>query len=327
MRIKRFFIMVGAVFMAGFLCSMFAKNKKNEIDYLEGQWKVTELAAISRTGRIYWSEEDYLGRSISVNEGEIERSMYYWPFYLCHNTEEYTYWTIERTQVYAWAGKAGIGNATGWYDLYRDEMVDIISFYHYKDDFDPFEVYIIFEDGRVQTNYGDGWYEIERFTESEINLQVEELFGIWIVKRFVSYRDDWIGNRKQFEECRGQIESFAPELNDWENAEGIDFYPKDYYGYTLILDEDRMSLISGNKTVEEHTIIQYGEQQIDKKTYEKEKGINDELGITNKKIEVITAIFNNKDGDSILDNEIVVVDETKIIMKMQDGWFLLTRNS
>ena len=257
--------------------------------------------------------------------------MHYWPYYLCHNTEKYEYWTIERTLVYNWAGKAGIGNTTGWYDLYRDEIVDVISFYLSKDDFEkgyvPVEEYIIFADGSVQTQYGDGWYIIERFAESEINLQAEELWGAWDVERFVSYRDDWIGNRKQFEECRGQIELFAPELVGWENAEGIDFYPKDYYGYTLILDEDRMSLISGNKIVEEHAIKQYWEQQIDKNIYEKEKGINDELGIINKKIEVITATFNSEDGNSILDNEIVVVDETKIIMKIQDGWFLLTRNS
>ncbi|MBD5462557.1 MAG: hypothetical protein HDR24_05785 [Lachnospiraceae bacterium] len=40
---------------------------------------------------------------------------------------------------------------------------------------------------------------------------------------------------------------------------------------------------------------------------------------------MITATFNSEDGDSILDNEIVVVDKTKIIIKIQDGWFLLTR--
>ena len=179
MKKRRIFTIAWAIFMAVFLCSVLIRHKKNGIDYLEGQWKVTGLAAINRYGVIYWSEENYLGRSISINAGEIERSMYYWSFYLCHNTEKYEYWTNKRTRVYDWAGKAGIGNTTGWYDLYRDEIVDVISFYHNKDDFedgyDPVEVYIIFEDGSVQTDYGDGWYKIERFAESEINLQVEKL--------------------------------------------------------------------------------------------------------------------------------------------------------
>ena len=326
MKKKRVFVIVGVIFIAFFLCFIFIRNRKKGIEYLDGQWKVTELAAIDRTGIIYWSEEEYLGRSISVNAGEIERSMHYWPYYLGHNTEKYEYWTIQRTLVYNWAGKAGIGNTTGWYDLYRDEIVDVVSFYLHKGDADPMEVYIIFADGSVQTQYVDGWYKIERFTEAEIDLQAKELWGAWCVERFVSYRDDWIGNRKQFEKCRGQIELFAPELKGWENAEGIDFYPKDYYEYTLLLEEEQVSLMSGEEIVEEHEVQQYEENQVDKIIYEKEKGINDELGITNEKIEVITATFNDKDGGNILDNEIVVVNENKIIMKIHNGWFLLIKN-
>ena len=40
---------------------------------------------------------------------------------------------------------------------------------------------------------------------------------------------------------------------------------------------------------------------------------------------MITAEFDDKQEENMLDNEIVVIDETRIIMKIQDGWFLLTR--
>ena len=72
MKKKRIFIMAWVIFITAFLCSIFVRNRKTGIEYLEGQWKVTELAAINRYGVIYWSEEEYLGRSISVNAGEIE---------------------------------------------------------------------------------------------------------------------------------------------------------------------------------------------------------------------------------------------------------------
>ena len=315
--------------MAGFLCLVFLKHKKNGIEYLAGQWKVTELEEIPRYGIIYWSEEEYLGRSISISSGQIERSIGYWPVNLGRETNKYEYWTSEWMTGREFGAREWLLNQYGWYDKYADETVNVISFYQteedFKNEYDPDETYVIFKDGSVKTDYVAGLYAIEPFVESKVNLPIKKFLGMWNVEKFVSYRDDWIGNRKQLEKCRTNIES-VPELNGWENAEGIDFYPKDYYGYTLILDEERMSLMSGNEVVEEHKVKQYEEQQLDKKTYEQEKGINDELGITNEKIEVITATFNNEDGGSILDNEIVVVDETKIIIKIQDGWFLLTRN-
>lgn len=318
------------IFIAGLSYLAYIKKREIGIDYLKGQWKITELAAIQLYGRIYWSEEEYLGRSISISPGKIERSIGYWPFDLNRSIGQYEYWTSEQTMVYDWAGKAGISNITGWYDEYMDEIVNIISFYKKEDDFkkgyDPVEVYILFEDGSVQTQYIEGWYKIERFLESKTNLSIEELWGTWNVERFISYKDDWIGNRKQLELCRKNIESFAPELSGWEETEGIDFYPKDYYGYSLLMDRGKISIMSGNETIEEHKIQKYEEKQADKKIYEQEKGIHDELGISNEKIEVIVAGFVDRDGSDILDNEIVVVDETRIIIKIEDGWFLLTRN-
>lgn len=307
-----------------------AGNRKSGIEYLEGQWKTTELTAIDRTEIIYWSEEEYLGRSISIeSSGRIERSIDYWPFYLKRGVEQYKYWTSERTIVKNWAGKAGIGNITGWYDKYEDEEVEVVSFYRCEDDYkagyDPYEIYIIFEDGSVQVGWLNGWYMMERYAKAKTNLQPEELYGTWNVERFVSYEDDWIRNRKQLEMCHSDIESMS-EFNDWENAEGIDFYPKDYYNYSLIINQERLFLLSDNMFVELHEIQQYKVQQADRKAYEKERGINDELGISNEKIEVIVAKTEEKEETTVLDNEIIVINKTRIIMKIDKGWFLLTKD-
>ncbi len=117
-----------------------------------------------------------------------------------------------------------------------------------------------------------------------------------------------------------------PEFSDWENAEGIDFYPKDYYNYSLIINKERLFLLSDNRYVELHEIQQYDIQQVDRKAYEKEKGINDELGIRNEKIEVIVVRTEEKAEDTVLDNENIVIDKTRIIMKIDKGWFLLTKD-
>ncbi|GFI04819.1 hypothetical protein IMSAGC005_03671 [Lachnospiraceae bacterium] len=334
MRHKKIFpIMTGTILIVGFLSFIFVKQPKSGIDYLEGQWKVTGLEAIPRAGIIYWSEEEYLGRSISINQGHIERSIEYWFYNLGRQINEYGYWTSEWMMGSEFGAREWLLNEYGWYDKYEDEIVNVISFYMTKEDFEkeypPVETYAIFKDGSVQTDYVGGIYAIEPFVKSKVNLPVKRILGEWNVERFVSYKDNWIGNRKQIELCKNNIESsapkYAPELMDWENAEGIDFYPKEYYGYTLLLDESKMTLMSGDKIIEEHKVQRYDEQQLDKKAYEQEKGINDELGITNEKIEVITAEFDDKQEENMLDNEIVVIDETRIIMKIQDGWFLLTR--
>lgn len=332
MKKRMLFIIIGIGFLVCLMVSILisAGNRKSGIEYLEGQWKTTELTAINRTGTIYWSEEEYLGRSISIkSSGHIEKSIDYWPFYLERKVAQYEYWTSERTIVKNWAGKAGIGNITGWYDKHRDEEVEVVSFYQCEDDYkagyDPVEIYIIFEDGSVQVQWLEGCYMMERFAKAKTNLQPEELYGTWDVERFVSYKDNWIGNKEQLENCKSQIESFAPELSGWENAEGIDFYPKDYYNYSLIINKERLFLLSDNRYVELHEIQQYDIQQADRKAYEKEKGINDELGISNEKIEVIVAEPKDGDKEGILDNEIVVIDKTRIIMKIDEGWFLLTK--
>jgi len=331
MKKRMLFIIIGIGFLVCLMVSILinAGNRKSGIEYLEGQWKTTELTAINRTGIIYWSEEEYLGRSISVEgSGRIERSIDYWPANLKRRVEQYEYWTSEWTIVKNWAGKAGIGNITGWYDKYREEEVEVVSFYRCEDDYkagyEPYEVYIVFEDGSIQANYYEGWYLLERFVKAKTNIQPEELYGTWDVERFVSYEDDWIGNREQLEMCHSDIESM-PEFSDWENAEGIDFYPKDYYNYSLIINKERLFLLSDNRYVELHEIQQYDIQQVDRKAYEKEKGINDELGISNEKIEAIVAEPKEGDKEGILDNEIVVIDKTRIIMKIDEGWFLLTK--
>ena len=33
-----------------------------------------------------------------------------------------------------------------------------------------------------------------------------------------------------------------------------------------------------------------------------------------------------KEEDAVLDNEIIVIDKTRIIMKIDKGWFLLTKD-
>lgn len=325
---KHYFILVIALFLI--ICSYFSLRKKEEVDpaeSLKGKWKVTELVGAQRTGTSYWDEETYLGRSIEISDNRIEKSIDYWPGYLYKQVEEYQFCRNEEIPAERVFARAGL-NSKRLNDRHRDDMANYISFYKNKSDFDnnyPFDEYAIIQDGNVYTQLYEGWYKIEPYVQACTDIKVEDLFGEWEVKRLVSYEEGWIGERSMLELNRGQIDFFMPEMRNWEEAEGIDFQVKEYYGDVLLLEPNKICLQSESEPKDEHDITQFETYTCNTRNYQYMRGIHDELGIINDEIQVIAGQFEENSEQSLLDGDIVVIDNKNIIVKIERGWYLLEK--
>ena len=325
---KHYFILVIALFLI--ICSYLSLSKKEEVDpaeNLKGKWKVTELVGVQRTGTSYWDEETYLGRSIEISDNRIEKSIDYWPGYLYKQVEEYQFCRNEEIPAERVFARAGL-NSKRLNDRHRDDMANYISFYKNKSDFDndyPFDKYAIIQDGNVYTELYEGWYKIEPYVQACTDIKVEDLFGEWEVKRLVSYEEGWIGERSMLELNRGQIDFFMPEMRNWEEAEGIDFRVKEYYGDVLLLEPNKICLQSESGLKEEHGITQFETYTCNTRNYQYMRGIHDELGIINDEIQVIAGQFEEGSEQSLLDGDIVVIDNKNIIVKIERGWYLLEK--
>lgn len=324
---KHYFILAILLFLIVGALPLLWKKTSDPAESLKGKWKVTELIEICRTGTTYWAEETYLGRSIEISDKRIEKSIYFWPSNQYKFREDYEFCKKEEILAERFWARAELLNSRGWYDLHRSEMVNYILFYKNKNDFEenyPFDEYVIFQDGSVYAQFFDGWYKIEPYVQSCTDIKIEDLFGNWMVKRLVSYEDGWVGERSLLEFNKGQIE-MMPELRNWEEAEGIDFQVKEYYGDVLQIEQKKICLQSKSRVKDKHDIMQFETYTCNTKNYQYVKGIHDELGIINDEIQVITGQFAEENEQSLLDGDIVIIDKKNIIVKIEKGWYLLEK--
>lgn len=314
------------------LCVYFTLCKKEEVEpaeSLKGKWKVTEWVGVQRTGTTYWDKETYLGRSIEISDKRIEKSIDYWPGHLYKKIDDFEFCRNEEiTAESFFAARSHIFFSREWHELYENTMVNYISFYKSEHDFVqnyPFDGYAIFQDGSIWAQFYEGWYQIEPYVQACIDIEVEDLFGEWEVKRLVSYEEGWIGERSMLELNRGQIDFFMPEMRNWEKAEGIDFQVKEYYGDVLLIEPNKICLQSESGMKDEHNITQFETYTCNTQNYQYTRGIHDELGIINDEIQVIASQFEENSEQSLLDGDIVVIDNMNIIVKIERGWYLLEK--
>ena len=306
-----------------------SENKESKDMY--GQWKTTELAAESLYGRIYWFDDIYIGRSVTIEPTKITQSISMWPYYLDAQEYNYQYWNEEANFTFG-------GPSIYKIDDLASNYSKTVSFYENEDYYElniPNFQYMLLRDDRILVSFGDGWYLAERYKEAKINLTREDLLGEWRIKRLISYENNWIGNQEQLEFCDSAIQELAPDamedsdrlitLLNWKNKDDIYFYPYDYYEHQIKIDEEKISLIIEGQVVEEHQVTSFYSQVVDREDYEKAKGIHDELGILNDSIQVFTGELAVESEKNILNNEFIVINEAEIIVKIEQGWFLLQK--
>lgn len=312
------------IMLTGITLEMLSYDEKDLEKCLYGQWKTTELAAEDTYGSTLWFEESYLGRSVIIEQNRTTTSFQTWPIYTNWDTVEHQFWQESDTlSPYRYFY---IDSDAGEFLKENSKDATFLRFYKDKEDSSPSELFAVFQDERIAVYLGEGWYLAERYKDAETDLRIKDIYGKWRVKRLVSYEDSWEGNREMFELNENYIESFCPKLIDWETRDDINFYPKDYYDNIVIIDSDEMRLISNGDVLERNQIQEYQSALLERIYYERGRGIHDELGITNKEIQVITGNSGERWKEHLLDNEIIVINESEIIIKIAQGWYLLEKD-
>ena len=307
--VKKIKLAISLVFVCVFLFLMASgtlkaaeKNEDGEFN-LEGQWKVTDYVASQYITATYDHYEDYLGRSIIIEPNRIIESF---GSYMKQEDAVFRYRTVEVETVNG--GTYGSRLGEEWYRKYAEQKVTVVKFSGKWNSMS----FVVTEEGEVLCWYLGNIYYMERYREAVTDMREEELYGEWKVRRLVSYQDGWRGRNRWVGK-------------EYREEDGGYFYPESYLGNTVIIGEDGMEIYGGSGVLPDRLETGgYTSAIVDKYGYQNEKGIHDELGLTNEEIQVFTGNIREP-GNSILDGEIVAVSRTEVIIKIYQGWYLLEK--
>ena len=277
---------------------------------LEGQWKVTDYLASWDMTEADDYYEHFLGRSIVIEPNRIIRSFGNWDDSPEDVVSQYRTMEVENVN----GGIYGSRLEGGWYQKYADQEVAVVTFsMPESSQWNSSDTFVITEEGETLCWYQGNIYYMERYREAVMDMEKEELYGEWKVRRLVSYQDGWRGRNGLFYGTR------------YKEENGGCFYPESYLGDTMRIQKDGMELYdSGGGLLDRIEADGYEFRMEDKYDYQNEKGIHDELGLTNEKIQVFAGNIPAPDG-AVLDGEIVAVSRTEVIVKIYQGWYLLKK--
>ena len=307
---KKIKLTISLVLVCVFLFSMASgslkaaeKSEDGEFN-LEGQWKVTDYVASWYITASFDYYEDFLGRSIVIEPNRIIKSF---GNYGKQEDVVFRYRTVEVETVNGETYGSRLGEE--WYQKYAEQKVTVVNFSGQWNSMS----FVVTEGGEVLCWYLSDIYYMERYREAVTDMREEELYGEWKVRRLVSYQDGWRGRNGRF---------FGTKYRE---EDGGYFYPESYLGNTVIISEDGMEIYGGSGMLPDRLETGgYTSAIVDKYGYQNEKGIHDELGLTNEEIQVFTGNIREPEN-SILDGEIVAVSRTEVIIKIYQGWYLLEK--
>ena len=294
------------IFIIGFSCSLLIymlcngdkENDSWDVDDIYGNWKVTRVVYAAKSGYGDFPLGNEIGRSFCISEEIItdskqhdeameERRACYNMHVLRYEKNEFDVSENEIAAEFNFRNNIVL-NIAGITDTVISEFV----FYADKGDTEDDAYYASFlrlfpykkNDKNIlvmELPYGS--YILERSTRQE---KTGNIWGKWMVEELVS---------------RGTGE-----------REGIDFVER--YGNVYQFTDDRL------RFHDEEYEVSYAKKAVDRKKYERENGIEEGLGISNKKIDVFHVEINN--GHNM---EVIPVNDNEIITQIGNQWFRLKR--
>ena len=278
--------------------------------YLEGQWKITEYLTSRKMRPDYDIYEHYLGRSIVIEPNRIITSIGYWPNEVGYSIQQYRCIDVDVVNAYEYGGENRLEEP--WVERWGQQDIVIVSYYMPEEASRKFRL-IITDDGEVLCGYMNNIFYLEKYKNAITDLKMEQLYGKWEVKRLVSYQDGWKGNNA--------VLNRQHNVNEYKEEEGAYFHPQEYIGNNVEITSGNFVIYQNEDLLEKYNVNKYSVSIVDKYDYQNKKGIHDELGIENDKIQV----FSGNDCNGLWDGDIVVIDESEIIIKLYQGWYLPER--
>ena len=317
---KKTIFLIGIISIVLTSCLIMKKvEAKEESINLEGEWKVTEYIAGHIMLSDYSHEEHYWGRSITIGPETIIESLDYWPDGLNYKLYRYCITEFETisSKDSSFYGKNYLDK--GWEKALGEQDLTLVTYSMGEGDYSSDkQSFLITQDGQVICQYYGRYYFMERYKEADTDLSMEELLGNWCVKRLVSYQNGWKGNNSV---GRAWERIYHRPISE---EEGANFYPEEFLNNIVKIEAEGIKLYRENQLLESCTLEGYTSLLLDKHDYQKEKGVNDGLGISSREIQIFVGEGQTGDG-KLLDGEIVVINDSEVIMKLYQGWYLLEK--
>lgn len=275
---------------AGCLCS-----RRWTVNDIYGQWKVTRLIYKSKGSYGHIPLGNEIGRTFTISEGQIIDSRSeemctqkgqscYSMAYSSLEEKEYAdhtaFWEKGNVSLKAAGASAGIPDGKIQEFIFCSDMSEQKTF----EEFSVFTYDYQDKNKLVVWLHGD-YYLLERFDST---YKTDDLYGKWYVESMVS---------------RGDGEQ-----------EGIQFFKK--YGKCYELAKNSLK-IGLDERIQD---IDWQMQKTDRALFEKENGIGQGLGISDKEIEVW---YIQKEKKQLLC--IIPINNNRIIVQSGEQWFRLSR--
>ncbi len=309
--ILRFGIIVLLVMVIFYVHSIVEKNEKNSISQYEGKWKVTKQIAESMNAVSYFRPHHYLGRTVIIDKYYVEKSIWYWPFELEWIKDEFG----ESEAVVLPLHDEWVRYSIQLNDIKEIVKDEVQAIRYYKGTgerkYCPFYL-IVLDDTHLLYQWIGGYYLLEPFQYCDANISSMNLEGNWEISYLDSYEAGYQGAFEDIEDVKKIYAGLHPELKE---LVGSDFQPENWLGKKIQISADYIDF-SGDS----YEIESIEKKKVFKEEFERDNQIHDELSLYDKEITVCTVRCNNAESFVF-----VLVNENKVIMHIEQGWFMLSR--
>lgn len=200
-------------------------------------------------------------------------------------------------------------------EFVESEKIQFIQYLKKEEDEGVYcvDYFIVLDNTHLVYSAPGGYYLLEPFQYCDPKVSSTDLEGNWEIVYLDSYEDSYVGTFEEIEELKEHIYPNVKEK--WNALEGTDFAAEEWLGKTVRISENMLNLSELSFQIRE-----VEESKVLRESFEKEMEIHDGLSIYDDEIKVCN--IKCSDGEDVI---CVLVDTNKVIMHIEQGWFMLKR--
>lgn len=269
-----------------------------------GKWKVTRHLTTYYRAYSYFFRQHYLGRTVILGENSVEKSIVAWPDYL-----EWEKIQFDDSDIVSYSTQ------DEWLDIDSlwmiEDYADIeqVRFLRYIDEMYDGSDYcvdyiVILDKTHIVYGFCGGDYLLEPFQYCDPKVSEKDLNGTWKIAYLDSYENSYEGGFEEIEkEAPGRI------------LQGTNFKAEDWLGKSVIVSEDEVRILETARQTVGIEVRKTGREDL-----EQEMDIHDGLSIYDD--EILVCNIKCQDGEDIV---CVPVNKNQMIMRIEEGWFMLEK--
>lgn len=279
-------------------------KKKEAVAAYDGKWKVTHQLTTYFRATSNFFPHHYLGRTIILSENSMERSVGEWPEPLGWIKFQYDY-----SEVIPYSSEDKWFELNTFWSIDKFADMERVRFLRYWDkiydgSYYCVDYFVILDETHLAYGYIGGYYLLERFQYCDPMVSEKDLNGTWKIAYLDSYENSYEGSYEE-------IEKEAPR----SSLKGTDFNVEDWLGKSVTVSENEVRI---SETGYQTAGIESG--KIRREDFEQKMDIHDGLSIYDD--EILVCNIKCQNGEDII---CVPVNENQMIMRIEEGWFMLEK--